>query len=278
VCYLKTADGTENARLDFVNVDGVAIHVRTSGEAGAPPFVMVHAQGADLRVWGRLTGYLNDRLSLVRYDQRGHGLSALANPPYRLDDLVADAAGLMDHLDTGPAVVCGVSLGGLVAMGLALQRPELVRGLVLMNTSARIGTPAGWQERIAAVEAGGMTAITDAVLARWFPPVFHATRPEEIAGWRAMLTRTPAAGYAGACAVLRDADLGAAAADIRVPTLCLAGEHGGSVPLAEIESLAACIPGARLRLVQGAGHLPCVDQPAATAAAILTFLETEGLA
>ena len=264
--------------MRFLSIDGVVLHARIEGDTGLPPVVLLHGLGTDLRVFNRLVRYLVDRLWLVRYDQRGHGLSGVASPPYRIDDLAADAAGLMDQLDTGPAVVCGVSLGGMVAIRLAVQRPDLVRGLVIMAATPRMGTARLWQERSDVVAAGGLAAIADGVLERWFPRSFHEAHPEEIEGWRAMLTRAPVEGYLGAAAAIRDADLTGDAGAIAVPTLCLVGEQDGVTPPEVVHRLAAAIPRGRIEVVPGAGHLPCVDQPAAVAAAMLGFLESEGLA
>jgi 3-oxoadipate enol-lactonase len=264
--------------MEFLSVNGITLHTRREGEGGAVPLVLVHALGTDLRLWARLLGYLGDRFRTIRYDQRGHGLSGIGQPPYTMEQLAHDLAALMDQLDTGPALVCGVSIGGQVALGLAAARPDLVRGLVLMDTAARIGTAALWQERIAVVEREGIEGLATATMERWFPPSFRDRQPAEIEGWRAMLTRTPAAGYRGACAALAGADLSAAAAAVQVPTLCLAGEHDGSTPPAVVQALAGSIPGAGFTVIEEAGHLPCIDQPAAVAAAILGFVEAHHLA
>ncbi|MFW5678822.1 MAG: 3-oxoadipate enol-lactonase [Pseudomonadota bacterium] len=264
--------------MQFVSVDGVVLHARRSGDGGAVPLLLVHALGTDLRLWGRLLGYLGDGFNAIRYDQRGHGLSGIGQPPYTIDQLARDLAGLMDRLDTGPALVCGVSIGGQVALGLSAARPDLVRGLVLMDTAAQIGSPDLWQERIAVVEHDGVEGLATATMQRWFPPSFHDRHPADVEGMRAMLTRTPVSGYLGACAALAEADLRAAAAAVQVPTLCLVGEHDGSTTPAVVQALAETIPGAGFTVIAEAGHLPCIDQPAAVAAAVLGFVEANGLA
>lgn len=264
--------------MRFVQVNGTTLHVQRDGDVGGTTLVFVNALGTDLRLWTRLGRYLTDRFAVVRYDQRGHGLSGIGTPPYTIDALADDLAGLLDQLDTGPVVVCGLSIGGMVAMGLAAARPDLVRGLVLMDTAPRIATAAIWQERQDTVASGGIDALADAVLERWFPADFRSRHPAELEGWRAMLTRTPEAGYLGCCAALAAADLTAAAAAIRVPTSCLVGEHDGSTPPEQVRALAAAIPGARFAIVRDAGHLPCIDQPGAVAAELLAFLERNGWA
>ncbi len=263
--------------MRFVRVDDLTLHAQRDGEVGATPLVFVNALGTDLRVWTRLSRYLSDRFYLVRYDQRGHGLSAVGMPPYTIDQLAADLAGVMDQLDTGPAVLCGLSLGGMVALQAAANRPDLVRGLVLMGTATRIGTPATWQVRHAAVEAGGIDAVAGQVLERWFPEAFRRAHPEEVEGWRAMLTRTPTAGYLACLRLLQHADLDAVVGQIKAPAVCISGEHDEVTPTAAVDALAARLPGATSTLIHDAGHLPCIDQPAAVAAAMLAFLEANDL-
>ncbi|TVQ35734.1 MAG: 3-oxoadipate enol-lactonase [Geminicoccaceae bacterium] len=264
--------------MQFRRVDDIVLYARQDGDLNATPIVFVNALGTDMRLWSRLCRYLSERLRLVRYDQRGHGLSGLGTPPYDVTLFGHDLAGLLDQLDTGPAIICGVSLGGMVAISLAERRPDLVRGLVLMDTAAKIGTAEIWQARRDAVLQGGIEAIADAVMERWFPAAFRTREADEIEGWRTMLTRTPKLGYLGAMTAVADADLTAAAARLHVPSLCLAGEHDGSTPPAEVAALAATIPNADFSLIHDAGHLPCIDQPAAVAAAILAFAEANGWA
>ena len=132
---------------------------------------------------------------------------------------------------------------GMIAQALARARPDLVRGLVLMDTAHKIGTAEMWNERIAAIRAGGIASIADAILARWFSPAFHRDQPAELAGWRNMLTRTPVEGYLGCCAAIRDADLTEAARGLAVPTLCMVGDQDGSTPPELVAELAGLVPG-----------------------------------
>ena len=140
--------------------------------------------------------------------------------------LAEDLARLLDARQARQAIVCGLSIGGMIAQALASARPDLVRGLVLMDTAHKIGTAEMWGERMAAIRAGGIASIADAILVRWFSPDFHAHRAAELAGWRNMLSRTPVEGYLGCCAAIRDADLTAATRALAVPTLCMVGDHG----------------------------------------------------
>ncbi|MGM0584967.1 MAG: 3-oxoadipate enol-lactonase [Pseudomonadota bacterium] len=263
--------------MHAARVNGVTIHYADEGDRGGRPVVFANSLGTDFRVWDRLVGLMPEEMRLIRFDKRGHGLSEAPPAPYRMEDLADDLAGLLDRMELKGAVVVGLSIGGLIAQMLAARRPELVGGIVLMDTAAKIGDPEMWNERIAKAQGEGIGAMADAVMERWFSAAFRANRTEELTAWRNMLTRTPAEGYAGCCAAIRDADLREAAGRISVPVLAMAGDEDGSTPPELVKATADLIPGARFEVVSGAGHLPCVEQPAACASMILGFMEEAGL-
>jgi len=173
--------------------------------------------------------------------------------------------------------IVGLSVGGLIAQGLAARQPERLSALILCDTAAKIGTAEMWASRIEAIEQDGIEAIADSIMERWLSAAFRRDRPEESAGWRNMLVRTPADGYLGTCAAIRDADLSAEAARIDVPVLCLVGSEDGATPPDLVQATAALIPGARFEVIDGAGHLPCIEQPGVVAALIASFLEEHRL-
>lgn len=242
------------------------MHVRAEGEG--PLVLFVNSLGTDLRIWDAVLSLLPPGLRLARFDKRGHGLSDLGGAT-RIEDLADDAAALIDRLG-GPAIVVGVSIGGLIAQSLAARRPDLVAALVLSNTAARIGTPATWQVRIDQVEGPGLAAIADGVMERWFAPDFRAT--PGLAIWRNMLVRTPPEGYVACCRALAEADLTEAARSLACPTLVVAGSEDGATPPDLVEGTARLIPGARFAVIPGAGHLPMIEAPGALAALLTPFL------
>lgn len=258
--------------------NGVRLHYADQRRGRTATLVFVNSLGTDFRIWDDVVAMVSDNVGTVRHDKRGHGLSDAPRDPYTLDDHVGDLSALIDHLGIAQAVIVGVSVGGLIAQGLALARPERVSGLVLCDTGACIGTAQMWNDRIDAVHANGLESIADAILERWFSSGFKANRAAELAVWRNLLTRTPDHGYAGTCAALRDADLRDRVGDIAVPTLCLCGDEDGATPPELVRELAASIPGAVYQEVEQAGHLPCIEQPAVIADAIGYFLKETGLA
>ena len=262
--------------MRMTTLNGIRVHHDERGDPNGSPLIFANSLGTDLRVWDALLPHLPPGLRIIRYDMRGHGLTDAPDGEYWMGDLVADAAALMDHLGIMHATFVGLSIGGVVAQGLAAERPDLVRALVLSNTAAKIGTPDIWAERIGAVRAGGVEALADATLTRWFTPRFHAERSDELAGWRNMLTRTPVAGYVGCCAALAETDLRDSTARLNLPTLAIAGAEDGSTPPDLVRETAESIAGARFEIIRGAGHIPCVEAPERLGALLTDFLAETG--
>lgn len=259
--------------MPFVALNGTTLHYAVHGDPAARPVIAFsNSLGTDFRIWDRVVAALGDRHACVLYDKRGHGLSDHGTAAISIDLMGRDLAALLDHLGIGRAVVCGLSVGGLIAQALVQARPKLVRGLILCDTGLTIGTDALWNARIAAVETGGIESLADGILERWFSAPYRSPDNPDLAGYRAMLVRTPRAGYGALCAAIRDTDYRAAAAAIACPTLCIVGENDGATPPPVVRALADAIPGARFEQIAAAGHLPCLEQPAVMARLIDGFM------
>ena len=259
--------------MRFAQIRDATLQVDVRLFADRPTVVFVNSLGSDLRIWDDVVEALaKARIGAVRYDLRGHGLSDLGTPPSRMEAHIDDLAALMDHLAIQRATICGISVGGMIALGLSHRRPEKVAALILCCTGAIIGTAETWNARIAAVEQGGVASIAETVLQRWFSPAAYGEGGGLLAIARNMLARTPAAGYAATCIALRDADLTQSAQAVRVPTLCIAGEYDGSTPPELVRTLSGLIPGSQFRLIANAGHLPCIERPEELAGLMLSFL------
>ena len=238
------------------------------------PIVLSHALGLDQRMWDAVAARLAPQHTVLRYDHRGHGGSAVPAGPYAMEDLLDDAARLIREWSAGPVVWIGLSMGGMVGQGLAIRHPELVRGLVIANSASRYPDAARplWNERIAKVEQGGLEAIADMVIERYFSAGFRASQPDIVAAYRRQLLQTDPAGYAAACPAVRDVDWLDRLASIRCPTLVIAGREDVGAPVALSEAMQQRIPGAELVVIDAAAHLSVVEQPAAFGAAIDRFL------
>ncbi len=237
--------------------------------------VFINSLGSDFRIWDGVIAALGDRFNVVLHDKAGHGLSSDRAGPSSIAAYASDVAQLLTHLKLSQAFLCGISVGGLIAQSLYHQRPDLVRGMILSNTGLKIGNADMWGTRIAAIQAGGIASISDAILERWFAAQFRSNRPTELALYKNMLERTPQAGYIACCEAIRDADFTAQAAQIKVPVLCIAGEHDGSTPPDLVQAMAAQVPHAKFELISNAAHLPCIDFPELYAKLISTFIESD---
>lgn len=260
--------------MPIAPLDGLNVHYLETGAPDGAPVVFANSLGTDLRLWDAVLPHLPAGLRILRYDKRGHGLTDSPSAPYHMGALITDAERLMDHLGIRDAMFVGLSIGGMIAQALAVKRPDLVRAMVISNTAAKIGTPEIWQQRLDMLEAGGVEALADAVMDRWFSAAFRAT--PELAMWRNMLTRTPAEGYGGCSAAISGTDLMATTAGLRLPTLAIAGSEDGSTPPELVRETADLVPGSRFHLIRGAGHLPCVEAPGEFARVLAEFLRATG--
>ena len=250
--------------------NGVALHVRDEGPRDGRVIIFSNSLGTDLRVWDLLIPLLPDNLRIVRYDKRGHGLSDCPDAPYHMDSLVDDALCVIDTLGIKDITFVGLSVGGLIGQGVAARRPELLKGLVLMDTAAKIGTVEMWAERIAAVEKGGLTNYAESILDRWFSePLRHDKI--KLSPWKNMLVRTPLAGYLGTSAAIAGADMTSSTSELVVPVMALVGEHDGATS-PELVRNTAELCNAEFHMISDAGHLPCVERPDQTVAHINQFL------
>ncbi|MFN4154706.1 MAG: 3-oxoadipate enol-lactonase [Paracoccaceae bacterium] len=249
------------------------LNVELSGPSGAPPVVLLHALGTNLRLWDGVVARLPGH-RILRMDMRGHGVSDVPPGPYAMGALIHDVERVMAQAGMRDAVVVGLSIGGMIAQGLAVKRLDLVRGMVLSNTAARIGIASQWQARIDAVRAGGLEAIADATLERWFGRGWRDL--PELPQMRAMLLATPVEGWIGAAAAIAGTDFYTPTAGLTLPTLAIAGLRDGSTPPDLVKETADLIPGSRFALLRGAGHLPMVEQPDAYADRLRDFLESIG--
>jgi 3-oxoadipate enol-lactonase len=259
--------------MQFLSVGGDTFHIKSHLIADSPTVIFIHALGADLRIFDAVVRELADEnVGSLRYDLRGHGLSDLGRAPRHIDDHAADLAALIDATGVKKATICGVSVGGMIALALWRRRPELVERLALCCTGAKIGTTEAWNQRIAAVRQGGPAAVAEAVLQRWFSPEEYQRGGGKVALCRNMLSHGSAAGYVATCVALRDSDLTEVAAAVDVPCLCIAGEFDGSTPPELVRGLHESLAKSRFAILPGAGHVPPLQQPEALTREILDFV------
>lgn len=253
--------------------DGASIYYTMEGPEDAPVLLLSNSLGTSLAMWEPQAQALGGQFRILRYDTRGHGCSSVPPGAYTIGQLGEDMRALLDHVGVAQAHVCGLSMGGISAMWLALHYPERVRRLVLSNTAAWIGPASGWTERAAKVERDGVATIASAVVSRWLTPDYAAAQPEHVARLEAMLSAMPAAGYAANCLAIRDSDLRTAIGAIRAPTLVISGTGDVPTPPADGRFLAAQIEGARY-VELNAAHLSNQQLPEKYSALLREFFDT----
>ncbi|MGR3342122.1 MAG: 3-oxoadipate enol-lactonase [Paracoccaceae bacterium] len=260
--------------MQIRDLNDVKLHYADAGDPNGAPVVFANSLGTDMRLWDKILPLMPSGLRTVRYDMRGHGLSSCPPAPYSMGELINDVERLLDHLNVLDCVFVGLSVGGMIAQGLATKRPDQMRAMVLSNTGAKIGTAKLWADRINDVRNGGIEALADPVMERWFSRDFR--RSDELIAWRNMLVRQPAEGYIGFSAAIADSEFYATTARLTLPTLAIAGSEDGATPPDLVRETAALVKGSRFHLIRGAGHLPCVEKPGEYAEVLCEFLKEIG--
>jgi 3-oxoadipate enol-lactonase len=250
---------------------GVNLHYQMSGNPHGAVLVLANSLGSNLRMWDKALPAFESRYRVLRFDMRGHGESSVSPEPSTIDHLGRDVLRLLDEVGTDRAYVCGLSLGGLVALWLGIHAPDRVHRLIFANTAARIGSREMWEQRIATVRDTGMSALSAATLERWFTPVYRAHHPEEMDRIRKMIAATDPAGYAAGCAVLRDADLRAECGAVKSACLVITGTHDPATPPGN--GLALCEAIQNSRYVElDASHLSAWECAGEFAGAVMQHL------
>jgi 3-oxoadipate enol-lactonase len=257
--------------MPFVEVGDLRLNYRFDGPQKAPVVVLSNSLGTNLSMWDPQATVLCEKFCVLRYDTRGHGLSTVTPGPYAIEQLGRDVLALLDALEVESAYFCGLSMGGMIGMWLGIHAANRMKGLVLCNTAAKIGTADTWNARIKDVKERGMAAIATTVVLRWFSEDFVKKSPEVIEAMRQMLLQAPPGGYAACCAAVRDADFSQDLSRATARTLVIAGAQDPVIPSAHAHLVAGGIPGASYLELQAA-HLSNIEAAPQFSAALLKFL------
>ncbi len=243
------------------------------GPADAPVVMFSNSLGADLSMWQAQADFLGSEYRVLRYDQRGHGASAVPPAPYSFADLTDDAVALMDALEIERVHFVGLSMGGMTALGLALDHHARVASITACNCVAAYAADGQqvWADRIATVSAGGLEAVIDGTIARWFTEPTIAARPAQMEAVREMVLATPLEGYLGCCGALRELDYLARLGEITVPTLFVAGSHDAGAPAATMRDMHQRVAGSGYVELEAA-HVSNLERSEAFNQALHAFL------
>ncbi|MGH7312897.1 MAG: 3-oxoadipate enol-lactonase, partial [Candidatus Rokuibacteriota bacterium] len=250
------------------------VNYALEGPATAPVVIVSHSLAAHLGMWEPQVAALTRTFRVLRYDTRGHGGTEVTPGAYTLDQLAADALGLLDALDIERAHWLGLSLGGMIGQTLALKAPGRLRSLVLCDTTSRVPSEAKplWEGRIRTAEAQGMEPLVEPTIERWFTAPFRQRRPEVIDRVRTMIRETDPRGYAGCCHAIAALDLTDRLSAIRLPALVVVGEDDLGTPVAAARTMHEHIKGSELVVIPAAAHLSNIEQPEAFSNAVVKFL------
>jgi 3-oxoadipate enol-lactonase len=257
--------------MPHIAAPGCRLHYRLDGLERAPVLLFSNSLGCDIGMWDSQVAVFSRTHRVLRCDTRGHGQSEVPPGPYTLESLGRDLVSLLDALHIERVHFCGLSLGGMIGMWMAVNAPHRLERIVLANTSARLGPPEMWNDRIDMVRAHGMSPIADIVLQRWFTPSFRLAAPDAVEDCRRMLLGTSPEGYASCCAVIRDMDQVEAISRIATPTLVVIGEHDPATPPAHGQLIASRIPQA-ITVRLPAAHLSNIETAPAFTAVVAQFL------
>lgn len=264
--------------MPTTRIGDIEIAYETQGEG--PALLAVMGLTGSMGHWRGFPGRFADRHRVITFDNRGVGGSSVPAGPYSTAQLARDALGLLDHLGIPTATVFGVSMGGMIALELALAAPERVNRLVLGCTTH--GGPTGGPpepEVLAAfanVGKGGAEATVRNLLALNFGPRFpeeHAAVFEELVAY-GLANRMKPAGFQGQVAAVMTHDVTARVNGIRIPTLILTGRLDRLIPAKNAELLAAAIPNSRVVTFDGVGHMFWIEAADEAERAIRAFLES----
>ncbi len=237
--------------------------------------VFLHGFPHHRALWASQVAALVDRARCIAPDLRGFGESSV-HPPYSVDQYADDLAALLDSLRIERAVVCGLSMGGYVALAFWRRHRARVRALILMDTRAGNDSAEGRERRdqmIALARQRGSEAVADAMITGMVGKRTREKCPEVVDDVHRMLESAPVDGVVGALEALRDRpDSTATLETIDVPTLIVVGKEDVLTPPGEAMLLHAGIRGSTLEVIAGAGHLANVERPAAVNHVITEFL------
>ena len=250
---------------------GARIRYAESGNPSGPVLVLANSLGSNMHMWDKVLPEFQSKYRVVRFDMRGHGESAVVPEPFTIEHLGRDVLRLLDELRTDRANICGLSLGGLVALWLGIHTPTRVDRLIFANTAARIGSREMWDLRIGMVRNAGMSPLAVLMLERWFTASYRAQHPHEMERIREMIAATHPAGYAACCAVLRDADLRGEIGEIKVASLVITGKHDPATPPSDGRALHAGIRNSTY-LELDCSHLSAWERAKEFAGAVLQHL------
>jgi 3-oxoadipate enol-lactonase len=259
----------ENRRIS--TSDGVELNVIISGDSKSPVLILSNSLGTEASMWEPQLEQLSRHFRVVRYDTRGHGESDAPATEYSLERLGQDVLDIADALSLDTFDFCGISLGGMTGLWLAIHAGQRLKHVVVANAAAFTGNPQMWADRIVTARDEGMPAIAAITMPRWFTPEFAESHAQVVKDIEEKLISTPLDGYVGCTAAIRDMDLRPYLGQIAVPLLVIGGEKDGGPPPVALQGMVKHIETAELVMIPAA-HLSSIEAPEAFTTTVTGFL------
>lgn len=260
MALIKTARGVFNVVVD--------------GPRDAPALIFSNSLGTTLEMWRAQVELLvpKGEFIVIRYDTRGHGQSVVTPGPYRITDLAEDALAILDALEIRQVDFCGLSMGGMIGLWLAIHAPARINRLIIANSAPQIAPAATWNDRIALVRREGMASIAESVAQRWFTADYIAREPDTVNAIKRMIVGTPLEGYIACCAAVRDFDVCESMAGIKSSVMVIAGAADPATPPQLTRQISSAIAGSRFVSLPAA-HLSNIECAAEFTRLLTDFLK-----
>jgi len=272
--YLRNDNHEKSSMKTTVN--GIDHYFIDSGDPSKTAVVFIHGFPFSHAMWNRQVDLLKDDHRVIAYDLRGHGSSGVGDGQYALEFFVDDLIGILDHLKIARATLCGLSIGGYIALRAVERNPERVEGLILCDTQSGPDSNEAKLKRAAAIKAvrtGGVDAYAEGLVKVLFAPQSFTTKADVVEGIKGIIRSTSPTGICGTLLALAGrTDTTPSLSAIRVPTCIIVGEHDAITPPRLSEEMHGKIPGSEIRVVPGAAHLSNLENPDAFDKVLVDFL------
>lgn len=259
-------------RSTILDAQGHLISFDLRGSSAAPLLVLLSSLGTSIEMWEPQMVTLAGWFRVLRIDHPGHGGEGLTPGPYDVEMLGRRVIDVVDSLGEDSFSVVGLSMGGMIAMWIAARFPDRVNRLALCCTAPAIGSAAFWSDRARRVRKTGERPSKQELAARWFTADFGELNADLVDRLYHQFTQVDAEAYALCCDLLAETDLRDVLADIKAPTLVVAGAADFVISLQSITATTMAVTGAALTVIADGSHLVGIEKPAAVNELLLRHL------
>lgn len=258
--------------MPTIQANGININYSLEGPQDAPMVSLSNSLMSNYNMWNAQMPALTKKYRVLRYDMRGHGGTEVTPGPYSIELLVDDVHALHQALGISKTHFVGLSMGGMIGQLLAVKYPDLPRSITLCDTTSNMPHKSMWDDRINAARAGGMGALVEGTLERWFTAAMHQSDPVEITRIGDMILGTSVEGFCASCHAIKDMDQTGILSGITTPTMIIVGADDPATTPEMSRVIQAEIAGSELMILPQAAHLSNIEQADAFNNILLGFL------